>query len=221
MHKFIQYIKNNRHLLFLLFIPFYMTMFFLLEHHVTDNYWVSYLPLDDKIPFLEGFVIPYYLWYPFLAAPGIYVLLRDVPAFKRYMTFIVCGYSFSLLVCFLFPNGQDLRPTEFARDNIFTRLVALMYSIDTNTNVIPSVHVIGSIAALTVVIDCDALRRKRVIPILAALLCAAICASTVLIKQHSILDVFAGIAVAIPLILIIYRKRIFRRKPKPDDTEAG
>ena len=37
-----------------------------------------------------------------------------------------------------------------------------------------------------------------------AVLSVFICASTVFVKQHSILDLFAGIAVSIPIALILY-----------------
>ena len=218
VHKWLDSLRRNPHLLFVLYVPFYLAMFFLLEQHTPEDYWVSYLPLDDQIPFLEGFILPYCLWYPFLVLTGIYALIRDVPAFRRYMTVISIGFTFSLLFCFLFPNGQNLRPDAFPRDNLCTRLVALIYSADTNTNVLPSVHVIGSLAAMCAVYDCDALRRRWYFPALATLLCLAICASTVLVKQHSILDVFAGLAVAVPLILIVYRKRIFRRRHTPSQT---
>lgn len=50
---------KNRHLLLLLFVPLYLTAFYLIEKFITTDYWVSYIPLDDSIPFLEVFVIPY------------------------------------------------------------------------------------------------------------------------------------------------------------------
>lgn len=48
-----------------------------------------------------------------------------------------------MLIYLVFPTCQDLRPTQFARDNILTRFVAWFYNFDTNTNVCPSIHVLG------------------------------------------------------------------------------
>ena len=50
----------------MLYVPVYLIWFALAEHMVptTDGCWVSYLPLDDKIPFLPGFILAYVLWYP-------------------------------------------------------------------------------------------------------------------------------------------------------------
>ena len=54
--------KKYRHCLLLLYIPVYAVWFILLEKHVTEHYWVSYVPLDDKIPFVPAFVLAYVMW---------------------------------------------------------------------------------------------------------------------------------------------------------------
>ena len=40
---------------YMLYIPVYLLLFFIVEQLVpsTCDYWVSYLPLDDLIPFCE------------------------------------------------------------------------------------------------------------------------------------------------------------------------
>ena len=43
-------VENYHHHWYLLIWLVYLTLFAIAEHVVTDNYWVSYLPLDDKIP---------------------------------------------------------------------------------------------------------------------------------------------------------------------------
>ena len=55
---------ENRYLWYILVLPAFVICFFLLERFGPENYWVSYIPLDDKIPFCEYFVLPYVLWYP-------------------------------------------------------------------------------------------------------------------------------------------------------------
>jgi len=54
--------------------------------------------------------------------------------------------SLSTVIFLLWPSCQELRPAAFPRDNLFTRCVALLYASDTNTNVFPSEHAIGSAA---------------------------------------------------------------------------
>ena len=88
------------------------------------------------------------MWHPLLFAMTLYLMWYDVPAFKRFMVYIGLGFGGSILFCLIFPNGQDLRPTEFAQHDFFIWLVQRIYTADTNTNVLPSMHVIGC-AALT------------------------------------------------------------------------
>ena len=191
---------------YFLFIPGYIISFFIMEHLVPadSSYWVTWCRLDDYIPFWEVFVIPYCLWYPFLFLTGMLLMLRDVPEVRRYVWFMIAGFGFCMIFCILFPNGQDLRPAVFPRDNLFTGILAGIYSTDTNTNVLPSMHVVGCVAAVIAIFRSKPNRWWR-LPIL--ILAVLISASTVLVKQHSIIDVFAGLALCIPLWFIFYYKR--------------
>ena len=206
MKKFRLYLRKNPHLWYILFLPAFLICFFALEKFVDSDrviWWVS-SPLDGRIPFLEGFVLAYYLWYPLLALTGFLLLWKDVPNFKKYMQFLIFGFGAALLFCLLIPNGQDLRPGSFARDNVFTRLVGLMYSVDTNTNVFPSMHVIGSVAAAAAVCRSGKLKPLRPLWLVVAV---AISLSTVFIKQHSVLDIFGGILFCLPIYLLLYGRK--------------
>lgn len=195
-----------RELKYVLWLPFYLLSFVLIEHLPQTSYWSTQLPLDNAIPFCEWFVLFYCTWYPLLVAVGLYLLLQDAPAFRRYMAFLAVTFFASVVIWLLLPNGQDLRPQVFPRENFPTALVSALYRIDTNTNVFPSVHVVGSVGAALAVWDSPRLRAhpllRRGVPLLAAL----ICVSTLLIKQHAIMDVVSGLvlslAAAVPLYLI-------------------
>ena len=110
---------------YMLYIPVYLLLFFIVEQLVpsTCDYWVSYLPLDDLIPFCEYFVIFYCMWYPLLIATAIYLFANDDHSFRLYGWFIIIAFTGTLLFCLIFPNGQNLRPAEFPDPNIFTWLV--------------------------------------------------------------------------------------------------
>ena len=105
---------------------------------------------EFMIPFCEYFLPLYLYWFAFLPFMLIYTFLKDVPAFRRMMYFIMVTYIITVTVYFIYPTCQNLRPAEFQRDNIFTRFLAWFYVYDTNTNVCPSIHVIGSFAAMGV-----------------------------------------------------------------------
>ena len=195
------FISTHKYVLWVLYVPFYLILFYIAERVVTDNYWVSYLPLDDKIPFNEWFVIPYCLWYPAMIYAGVLLLVTQPDAFNRYMLYMSIGFTFCIVFCLIFPNGQDLRPAVMPRDNILCRLVFLLYEADTNTNVLPSMHVVGCMGVLAAVFDSQYLKKARIPALIVAV---AICAATVFVKQHSILDVFAALALSLVLYLVIY-----------------
>lgn len=199
-----------RNLKYALWLPFYLLAFVLVEHLPQASYWSTQLPLDNAIPFCEWFVLFYCAWYPLLVAAGLYLLLRDAPAFRRYMAFLAVTFFASVVIWLLLPNGQDLRPQVFPRENFPTALVAALYRIDTNTNVFPSVHVVGSAGAALAVWDSPRLRAQPLLRWGVVLLAALICVSTLFIKQHAILDVVSGLVLsltaAVPLYLIPWKR---------------
>jgi membrane-associated phospholipid phosphatase len=197
--------KKYGYLFLVLYVPLYLIMFFLVERYVPDTaeYWVSYCFLDDYIPFDERFIVFYWMWYPYMVAIGIFLMLKDIPSFKLYMYFIALSFTFSIIFCAVFPNGQDLRPEVFARDNVFTAMVKMIYAADTNTNVIPSIHVVGSCAGVFGVLNTKRIKGRFVKTIL-VLLGIIISISTVFVKQHSVLDIFAGLIVSAAFYVVVY-----------------
>ena len=202
--------KKLKHKLFLLlyaiYVPIYIGLFFVVEKLVPESadYWVSYMFLDDYIPFREEFIVFYYLWYPALVGMGIFLLINDEAEYKRYMLSIIVTFTFTLIFCLLVPNGQDLRPEVFPRDNIFTHMIAAIYKADTNTNVMPSVHAIGAFLGIISTHRTKYITSKALIFTL-DLLWMLIAISTCFVKQHSILDIFGSMA----LCLLIYIIRLF------------
>lgn len=210
--------KKYRHILLLLYIPIYLIAFYFIEEEIvswTDNYWVSYVPLDDKIPFCEWFVIPYVLWYPFMGVTGLYLFFADADAFRRYMWFVIIGFSSSLIFYIIFPNGQNLRPSYFENDNILTQIMAHIYRNDTNTNVLPSMHCIGSVAVFLSFLDCEKLRKRKWLVASSGVLAVLICLSTCFCKQHSVLDVFWAMVWCVVIYIIVYvymRRHMLKKK---------
>lgn len=200
--------EKYSHVLLILYVPFYLTWFFLIEQQIPPDYWVVYSRLDAYIPFCEWFAIPYVLWYFFMIAVGLYLLFTNVPDFRRYMWFIIISFTATLLFCTLVPNGQNLRPEVFPRDNILTRLMGLLYSLDTNTNVFPSMHVLGTFAATFAVFKNKKLASHTWVKIATAILCVLITLSTVFVKQHSALDLYCSVILSFLLYYILYYRNI-------------
>ena len=46
----------------LMYGALYITWFSIIEKHRFSHYAVIHTALDDRIPFIEAFIVPYYLW---------------------------------------------------------------------------------------------------------------------------------------------------------------
>ena len=182
-----------RHLLLLIYWPVYGLTFWLLERWLTLTYHPVEVAFDAKVPFCEFFVFPYYFWFVFLFGIHVYTGLYDIPAFKKLMYFIMITYTVTTVIYIVYPTCQNLRPTEFARDNFCVDIVKALYNFDTNTNVCPSLHVIGSFAVLFTTWNCKKLRSFKFQAVLVPLT-VLISISTVFLKQHSIVDIYAALA---------------------------
>lgn len=209
LHRLPSSLRNAetvRCLKLLLYWPLFGLLFFAAERLYTPaSYHLMHCALDDLIPFCEWFLIPYLFWFVFLAGMHLYTLLRDPHAFRRMMRFIILTYSAALLVFFLFPTAQTLRPAVFPRDDLLTRLTAAFYAFDTSTNVCPSLHVVGSLAVLFAAWDCPRF-QTRSWRLAFAVSAGLISISTVFLKQHSVLDLLAALLLCMVAYRVVYRR---------------
>lgn len=202
--KIKRFLKKYNHALVFLYALIYMPWFMYLEKHVTRDYYLIHSPLDDYIPFVEYFIVPYLLWFLFLGIGAFYLFFNDKKEFLRMAAFQIAGMTIFLIICTVFPNGLHLRPTAFARDNIFVDLVRFVYSTDTPTNVLPSMHVFNSVGICLGLSHTERLRNRRWILLGVHVLTMLIILSTVFLKQHSVTDVIAALVMSGILYQIVY-----------------
>ena len=214
------FFQKYKHAWVLLYAFLYLPWFFWLESRANLPYHVIHVWLDDKIPFVEYFIVPYLLWFVYVAAVFLYLFFKGTKQeFYRYCAFLFTGMTLFLLISTLYPNGHLLRPTEFPRHNIFTFAVQILYQADTPTNIFPSIHVFNSIAAHRALVNNPRLGRSRLIRGGSLVLMVSIILATMFLKQHSALDVMAGIVLGTLMDQIVYRmefsfsrERIFKRR---------
>ena len=199
------WLRENPHFRYaFLLIPIFIC-YFVPEQLIVSVYHPTQIAFDGMIPLLPGFVYFYLLWFPLLVFGGFWLLLTDGMIFRRYMVYLTIAYLISAAVYLLYPNGQDLRPADLNVHDLSTIILAFIYRVDTNTNVLPSLHVIGSVGAAVALCRSETIHHglvKAAIVILAVL----VSISTVFIKQHGIVDVAAGLAVGLLLCPIILCK---------------
>lgn len=76
-NKLIELFNRYKHVWILSYFIIYLTWFGYLERTVTTHYHLIHLPIDDYIPFCEYFVIPYIMWFGYVAFGIAFTALHD------------------------------------------------------------------------------------------------------------------------------------------------
>lgn len=175
-------------LLWLLLIPT-LNLLYVFQNRAAADAWSLMTEVDASLPFVPAFALPYSLWYPFLFVVFALVLRKDRREYFRLLLAFCLGLLLSNLVFLLFQTTVP-RP-EIGSDGFFHGLVSFIYTNDQPYNCFPSVHVLTS---ALMVYGSRVLSRAAKIPIF--VVAASIIVSTVMIKQHVIADVLAGLLAA-------------------------
>lgn len=194
--------RKYNHALILLYYYVVYKWFAYLESTVKPEY-IMFSRLDLHIPFIKEFVVPYVLWFGYIAVAMIYLGLVSRGDFIKLSVFMFTGMTICFIVYMVFPNGQNLRP-EITGQDFFSNLIRTIYTGDTPTNSAPSIHVINSIAVHLGLANCEKLKDRLHVKAASFTLMLLIIMSTVFIKQHSILDVVYGVLVSMVLYVLIY-----------------
>nr|WP_235828910.1 phosphatase PAP2 family protein [Anaerosacchariphilus polymeriproducens] len=196
--------QKYKHAFLLLYGFVYFPWFLYNEKISLEKYHIIYVPIDDKIPFIDFFILPYLLWFVYVAGTMAYFFFKDVKGFYKLCFFLFSGMTLFLIISTIYPNGQNLRPSEFANENIFTMLIQKVYTADGPVNIFPSIHTYNSIGAHIAIARNETLKKYKGLQIGSFILMISIVCSTVFIKQHSILDLIASIVLSIVVYQIVY-----------------
>ena len=207
-----QFVKKYGHAWLLSYAFIYLAWFFHLEETTKPPYNIIHIALDDSIPFVEAFIIPYLLWFPYVAVTVAYFFFTSKNDYYRLCAFLFTGMTISLLVCTLFPNGTNFRPHIDPDKNIFCLLVSKLWKADTCTNVFPSIHVYNSIGAHLAISRClsglnteQGASFRKWLRAGSFLLCVSIILATIFLKQHSVFDVITAFILAGAMYGVLYR----------------
>ncbi len=184
-----------------------MAWFILLERRENAKYVIIHCRLDDFIPFCEIFIIPYLFWFVYIAVGSLFLFFQTdhIDDFYRLAAALLLGMTTCLIIYTVFPNAQDMRPKSFERNNVFTRVISILYAADTDTNVCPSIHVYNSIAMHVGIAKSHYFRERRVVKGCSLAACVLICLSTLFLKQHSFIDLACAAALYIFYYIVIYK----------------
>ena len=168
------------------------------------------IPFDDMIPLLSVFIIPYIWSYAYWAMGPMAVSLCDKEHFRDFMASCIVSCLAGMVALAFFPTYMD-RVAEGLYDvpanpDIFDKLRMFWYSLDGSAmayNLLPSFHCINStICYLGVMGRKELPLWFRIYSLITTLL---IYASTVFVKQHFVLDIVTGVALAIVAFFLCKR----------------
>lgn len=220
-----QLIEKYKHGWVLSYFLIYMVWFIYLENRSGIRHTPIYMALDDYIPFNELFAVPYFLWFFYIAVVVLFFFFRSKEDFYKCTAFLFIGMTVCLVIYTIWPNGQNLRPTTFARDNFLVDWVKGLYLTDTSTNVCPSIHVFNSIGVHIALCKSSIFTNHKKLKAASFLLMVLICLSTVFLKQHSVFDGICAMALATVMYYLVYKidyaKLYNKNKKKTIPNEAG
>lgn len=183
----------------------YLVRFFSMEKLPNRNYHIIYSKLDDYIPFYKPAILVYSSWFLMLVIPFVYLLKRK--SYDDLYNIIIPMFAtmfISLIIYVIYPTALDIRVTDITGNDICSWIIRKIQGIDAPNNVCPSIHV-----STTVIIYNQfrkILKDNKKSKVFFLLWSVGICASTMLVKQHSIIDVVCGIILA-HVILFVFNKK--------------
>ena len=148
--------------------------------------------IDDAIPLWPPMVIFYGGAYFFWLVNYYLSIKNDESGYNRYFIAHVIGELTCLAVFILLPTTM-VRP-EVTGTSFFDNILRWIYELDRPNNLLPSIHCFASwLGWIGVRKNAHVPKWYRYVSLAIAI---AICASTVTVKQHIIVDVAAGIILA-------------------------
>ena len=193
------FFQKYKHAWVLLYVFIYFPWFTYLEKHVTSNFNVIHTALDDKIPFIEFFIVPYMLWFGYVAYAVLYFFFKNKEDYYRLCTFLFVGMTVFLVV---------------------SHMVAWLYATDTPTNLFPSIHVYNSLGVHIAICNSKEFKDRPKLKLASFILMVSIILATMFLKQHSVFDVVTAFVMAAVMYSFVYgRNFAFGRSKAKESLE--
>lgn len=156
------------------------------------KHWDLALPLDARIPFRPAWIVIYILAY-LQWVVGYVLIARES---REHCYRVLAGEIIAKFICMLF---FIVLPTRIERpvvegSGVFAALTRLIFASDLPGNLFPSIHCLESWICFRGAIGMKRVPRWYAPAMLAFTL--MVFASTVLVKQHVLVDIPAGVLVA-------------------------
>jgi membrane-associated phospholipid phosphatase len=179
-----------RRLLWLFMILIAIALYFPINR-LAHNGVQLILPIDRAIPLYPPAVVPYLLADVLFIGFPIWAALRIKPQeFEAYTVSILLAILVSYIVYLTLPTAVS-RP-EVTSTDFFSSVISRLYQVDQSYNAAPSGHTYYTIISFLYLS-----RWKPKFKLVWGIIAALILLSTLFTRQHYVLDIVAGLALAI------------------------
>lgn len=141
------------------------------------------LPIDEKIPLVPAFIVPYMLYVPYEIFTVVF-LWSNQTLLTNYLQSYLVTNILALIFWYFFPNG--VARLKLTGQDFLTRSVSFVHQHDGSCNGFPSGHVFGAVTTTYFLI----LSTGSYLWLIPGIL---ISISTVFVKQHYLVDIPGGI----------------------------
>ena len=170
-----------------------LVVYFLIQRHVTQNDYDLMTQIDHAIPFMPQYIWLYHSIVPVIGASMILMVKSKRIFFTTLWSFILATVVLNFFYLYFpsfYPRG------EFEPTTISEVVVEITRKIDGANNTFPSGHVCFAWLMYWGVYFSEAARNLRGLRSLFCLWAIGISMSTLVLKQHYIVDVASGFALA-------------------------
>jgi membrane-associated phospholipid phosphatase len=181
---------THRRLCWLAIILVAILLYFPINRFMHDGVQLA-LPIDQNIPLYPPAIVPYLLGAALIVLFPIWAAIYIKPKeFEAYVVSILTATVISYLAYLIFPTFVS-RP-EIVSNDVFSKIIAILYQADRAYNAAPSGHTFYTL------ISCLYLSRWQPrYKLVWAVLAVLIILSTLFTRQHYVLDLVCGLALAV------------------------
>jgi membrane-associated phospholipid phosphatase len=174
-------------------------LYFPMENRKVKGHFLQ-TKLDKKLPIITAFVIPYLLFFPYVFGVYIWAYASNSSDFIQLAVAIIAVSILTTIIYLTYPSMM-VRPFQRGRliTNSWTdKLVKRIERFDKPNNVFPSNHV-----AYSLIITLFLVTIAPQFAWIFWLIFLFISASTVLIKQHDLIDIPAAVVLAVAIWYVV------------------
>lgn len=206
-----KHFRNAPYLLILLVTPLLSFIYQLLNEHPRKSVEIS-TSIDQFIPFVPAFIIPYLLWYVYMLGYLIYFCFKDTRVYIQTLIIIAAGEVVCFIIYFFFQTTVP-RP-ELTGNSMLIQLVRYIYVNDEPYNCFPSIHVLTTFAVMLGSIH---LKNKHLLNTFSIHFGGTlIIISTLFVKQHVVFDMIGSMFLVTFLYGIIFEPYQVRMAEKTE-----